>query len=174
MSLQNVILGIGVIVALTLGIVGISKPATVVQKEVTAGAVTNNMPTDPFYAQGGVTSKVSQFNSTTTVACAIQNPLGATTTFSQIAFLVPVGTTTTTVLGIATSTNANRFATSTALNSTTLAAGAQGQSSYRPTTNNDVLGPTDWVYVGYGAGTTLPTVAQNQRGFCSVMFNNLK
>ncbi len=138
------------------------------------GAVSTNQPTEPFYFQGGLTGQARAFVSTTTVACMIQNPLSATTTFAMISADVPVSTTTTTVLNIATSTNANRFATSSNVLSTRSLAGTKGTLTYRPTTNNDILGPNEWIQVGYGAGTTLPTVAQQQTGSCAVVFNILR
>lgn len=171
MSLQNWILSVGVIVALALGVISVTKPQP--QPEPSVSSVTSNSPLEPFYAQGGITSRVQQFQSTTTVACAIQNPLGATTTFAQAAWTVPTATTTTTVIAIATTTNANRYATTTALLSKSVAA-LQATVTYRPTSNNDILGPTDWVIVGYDTGTTLPLVAQQQKGFCSVMFNVIR
>jgi hypothetical protein len=137
------------------------------------GAVATNQPTEPFYFQGGSTGKSVRFISTTTVACLIQNPSNATTTFSA-RWDVPVSTTTTTVLNLATSTNSGRFATSsTAILATTIAANAKGSASWVGTTNTNILGPGEWVQVGYGAGTTLPTTAQQQTGTCSVSFANI-
>lgn len=112
-----------------------------------------------------------QFVSTTTVACMIQNPINATSTFSMRARVV-AATTTTTVLNYATSTNAGRFATSSSAFATqTVAANATGPG-FHPAlgSNNDLIGPGEWVQVGYGAGTTLPTVAQNQRAECEASF----
>jgi hypothetical protein len=140
--------------------------------ELVTGSVVSNAPTDPFYLQGGFTSQAKSFTSTTTVACMFQNPTNATTTFSA-RWSVPTATTTTTVLAIATTTNASRFATSTAILSKTLSATA-GESSYTGANNQNLLGPGEWVQIGYGAGTTLPTVAQQQTGFCSVSFMNIR
>lgn len=143
-------------------------------REIPTGAVSTNQPTEPFYFQGGLTGKSTGFISTTTVACMIQNTTGATTTIEGFAWKVDKATTTTTVLQISTSTDANRFATSTSLLSKTLAASVKGTAVYVPATDQGILGPNDWVRVGYGTGTTLPTVAQAQRGFCSAMFVNIQ
>jgi len=171
MKLQNLVIGFIAIVALAAGLLGFTRST---QQTPPSGAVSTNQPTETFYFHGGLTSKIQPFVSTTTVACMIQNPLSATTTFSMVGVLTNAATTTTTVLGIATTTNANRFATTTALKSVTIAANAQGVVTYRPTTANDILGPGEWIQVGYGAGTTLSTVAQQQSAQCSAVFEVLK
>lgn len=123
--------------------------------------------------QGGIKGTSAGFVSTTTIACAVQNPTNATTTFVSVAFRTRAATTTTTVLGVSTSTNASRFSTSTALMSKTIAPNTVASATYVPTSNNNILGPGEWVLVGYGAGTTLPSVAQQQNGECSVLFNSI-
>jgi hypothetical protein len=122
--------------------------------------------------QGGIMGTSASFVSTTTVACMVQNPTNATSTWT-VAFKTNVATTTTTVLGVSTSTNASRFATSTALTSLTIAANAVSSGSYNPASNNNIIGPGEWVLVGYGAGTTLPLVAQKQQGQCTVLFKGI-
>ena len=136
------------------------------------GAVSTNSPTEPFYFQGGSTGKTVGFISTTTVAAFIQNPTNATTTFT--ARFLTTATTTTTVLAIATSTNVGRYATTTAVLSTTVTANANGMGSYVGANNQNLIGPGEWVQIGYGSGTTLPTVAQLQTGTFSVSFLNIK
>lgn len=135
------------------------------------GAVSSATFTETGRFGGGFNSVTRPFVSTTTVACMAQNPMNATTTF-RVAWSVPTATTTTTVLAIATTTNANRFATSTAILSKTLAA-VKGEASYVGANNQNLLGPGEWVQVGYGAGTTLPLVAQQQTGTCGFTFESI-
>lgn len=167
----------GVLMVAVLGLLGISafkdSTVTVNTPAPSYGAVSTNTPTEPFYFGGGITGVSRGFISTTTVACAVQNPGTATTTFTA-RWSVPVSTTTATTLSIATTTHANRFATTTAIVSRTLAANTTGDVSYVGANNQNLLGPGEWVQVGYGAGTTLPTVAQQQTGFCSVEFGNIR
>ena len=153
-----------------------TEPVNTVVKEIIkdTGAVANNQPTEPFYFQGGLTSKSAGFISTTTVACMIQNTTGATTTVDSFAWKVDTSTSTVTVMQVSTSTNASRFATSTSVLSRTLAANTKGVGSYVPASDVGALGPGDWIKVGYGAGTTLPLVAQAQKGYCSALFNNIQ
>lgn len=146
------------------------KGNTVVERLVGSNSTDNYNSTN---FQSGIGGTSAGFVSTTTVACAVQNPTNATTTFLVVGVKALQSTTTTTVLGVSTSTNASRYATSTALMSKTIAANAVGTATYIPTSNNNILGPGEWVIVGYGAGTTLPTVAQRQVGQCSVLFNNI-
>ncbi len=167
----------GILVVAVLGLLGVSAfkntTVTVNNPAPEFGAVSTNTPTESFYFQGGSTGKVANFVSTTTVACMIQNTTNATTTFTA-RWMTTAATTTTTVLGIATSTHANRFSTSTAVTSFTVVANAQGAGSYVGGNNQNIIGPNDWVQIGYGSGTTLPLVAQQQTGFCSVEFGNIK
>ena len=171
------LLKMGVIaLVISLGVVFSFSTETVkeVIREIPTGAVSTNQPSEPFYFQGGLTSKVTPFVSTTTVACMLQNTTGATTTIATFAWTVNTATTTTTVLQVSTSTDANRFATSTSILSKTLAASVKGTAVYVPATDQGILGPGEWVRVGYGVGTTLPTVPQAQRGTCSVQFSNIQ
>ena len=168
MSIVALIMSLGVVFTLS------TETVREVVKEIPVGAVTNNQPTEPFYFQGGLTSKSAGFISTTTVACMIQNTTGATTTVDTFAMKIDRATTTTTVLQVSTSTNANRFATSTSLASRTFAANTKGSISYVPGTDLGILGPGEWIRIGYGAGTTLPLVAQAQRGTCAAQFSNIQ
>lgn len=152
-------------------IISVDEIVKQVKETVSFGNSPDNF--NPVNFQGGIGGTRAGFVSTTTIACAIQNPTNATTTFVSVGFRSRVSTTTTTVLGVSTSTNAARFSTSTALMSKTIAANAVASASYVPTSNNNILGPGEWVLVGYGAGTTLPAVAQQQNGECSVLFNSI-
>jgi hypothetical protein len=181
MDTQKVLGGVAVAIALILVSVGVSRLGYLsdlanlgqVQQQSVFGALSSNQPTEPIYLQGGSASKIQGFNSTTTIPCEIQNTTGATTTFSA-RFLSTTATTTTTVLAIATSTNAGKSATTTAIVSVTIAANALGAGTYVGANNQNIIGPGEWVTVGYGAGTTLPTVAQAQPGYCAVTFDNFK
>ncbi len=175
MNTQKFFIGLFAIVAVVFGglYVSLKLKQTVPDASQPFGSIAGNQPTEPFYFQGGSTGAVRSFISTTTVACAIQNPTTATTTFTA-RWDVPVSTSTATVLVIATSTNSNRFATTTAILSTTLAANKTGSGSYVGANNQNLLGPGEWVQVGYGSGTTLPTTAQQQTGICSVSFINIR
>ena len=166
--MKNTLISAGV--AVLVVVLGFLFMPRVVNQPV--GAVSTNAPTEPFYFQGGSTGKSVAFTSTTTVAAMIQNPTDATTTFSARYFTT--ATTTTTVLAIATSTNALRYATSTAILSNTITASTNGMGSYVGANNQNLLGPHEWVQIGYGAVTTLPTVAQLQTGTFSVSFSNIK
>lgn len=141
--------------------------------DTTVGAVATNQPTEPFYFAAGLTSQIKPFNSTTTIVCMFQNPSIATSTFTA-RWSVLAATTTTTVLGIATTTNANRYATTTAVLARSVAASTRADSSYVGANDQNLIGPGEWVQVGYGAGTTLPTIAQLQSGMCSVTFFNIR
>ena len=127
---------------------------------------------EPFYFQGGSTGKVVNFMSTTTVAAMIQNPTSATTTFT--ARFISTATSTATGLVIATSTNIGRYATTTAILNTLVPSGASGVGSYVGANNQNILGPGEWVQLGYGSGTTLYSTANYQTGTFSVSFLNIK
>ena len=143
-----------------------------VNPEPPFGAVSTNAPTEPFYFQGGSTGKTVGFISTTTVVAFIQNPSNATTTFT--ARFLSNATSTATNLVIATSTNAGRYATTTAILGAQIASGEAGAGSYVGANNQNLLGPGEWVQLGYGAGTTLYSTANYQTGTFSVSFLNIK
>lgn len=136
------------------------------------GSNPSNEHDEPQFYYGGISGKVVNFVSTTTNACSVQNPTGKWVSFIA-SWQTTAATTTTTVLAIATSTNANRYATSTAILSRTVAAGATATTTYVGANNQNILGPGEWVHVGYGAGTTLPSVAQQQSGTCNILFYSI-
>lgn len=161
---------VGLVVVAIIATLGLFFPKSVSVSRIVGGSSPDNYGLTNF--QGGIKGTSAPFVSTTTVACMVQNPSNATSTWS-IAFKTSVATTTTTVLGVSTSTNASRFSTSTALTSLTVAANAVGATNYTPANNNGLIGPREWVMVGYGAGTTLPAVAQKQIGQCTVLFQEI-
>lgn len=165
----------GIVLALALAILGVfqSDKVETIIKEVPFGAQVSNENNEAQFYYGGISGRAVNFVSTTTNACSVQNPTGKYVYF-QSAFTANVSTTTTTVLALATSTHANRFATSTAIQSYTIAANTTGTSTYMGNSNQNMLAPGEWVHYGYGAGTTLPTVAQQQTGTCNVLFFTIK
>lgn len=174
MNTQKVLIGLGIAVVLVLGVVFPRSHPVAQQVVQQFGGFSGNQPTEPIYLQGGFASKVGTFLSTTSIVCMAQNPSAATSTF-RARWTTTLSTTTTTVLVIATSTNAGRFATTSGtVLSVTLAANAQGLGSYIGANNQNAVGPGEWVQVGYGAGTTLPTVAQQQSGLCGFDFYIMK
>lgn len=172
--MNNIKTYVALVVILVIATLGMFFPKgnTVVQQvsDKLGGSSPDNYTLVNF--QGGIKGTSAEFVSTTTIACMVQNPSNATSTWS-LAFKTRVATTTTTVLGVSTSTHASRFSTSTALSSLTIAANAVGVSTYIPASNNNIIGPGQWVLVGYGAGTTLPSVAQKQQGQCTVLFQEI-
>lgn len=142
----------------------------IVKEQVGAAPGTEHSFLETFNA--GIQGTPLKFISTTTVVAFNCNPSTATTTF-QAAWSVPVSTTTTTVLAISTSTYSGRFATTTAILSTTIAANKKGAASYVGANSQNLLGPSECVQLGYGAGTTLAGVAQQQTGTFNVSFNGI-
>lgn len=172
MNIKNLVLAFFITVSILFAGLYLSVKSQAPAPSVQAGAVSgpDNYTTISF--QAGMRGAFAPFVSTTTVACSVQNPTNATSTWTA-SYETIVSTTTTTVLALSTSTTANRYATSTAIQSSTVAANAMGNFSFVPASNQGIVGPKDWVIVGYGAGTTLANVAQNQQGVCQVLFNKI-
>lgn len=170
MNIKNLILAFFVTVSVIFGVMYISLKTNIPQIPAGASSGPDNLNLISF--QGGIIGSEAQFVSTTTVPCMVQNNTNATSTWSA-SWQSVLSTTTTTVLAISTSTTANRYATTTALASLTIAANALGSYNYIPAAGNGIIGPQEWVKIGYGAGTTLPTVAQAQQGVCQVMFTKI-
>lgn len=139
------------------------------ESPITVGSQVGPEHNEAQFFYGGVSGKVSNFVSTTTQACSVQNTTGKWVSFVA-SFRTTRSTTTTTVLGLSTTTDAGRWATTTAIASKTVAANSTATSTYVGANNQNILAPGEWVHYGYGAGTTLPTVAQQQSGTCNVLF----
>lgn len=149
------------------------KPAAPVEP---TGAIAGNQVTTPIFFQGGSMSYGNGFASTTTIPCIVPNSTGATTTIDDSGFTTILSTTTTTVIGEATTTVANEFApttTFTAFNTITIPANQTATGVWMPGTNDGILGPKQVLVFFYTTGTTLPTVAQQQSGFCAATYNNI-
>lgn len=163
--MKNKFLWVVLVVILAIAIGGYLYPQLSLPSGATPGADNYNLVN----FQGGIRGKPAQFTSTTTIVCMIQNPTHATSTWS-FNWKLNAATTTTTVLAIATSTNANHWATTTSIYSKLVSANAMGSVNYVPANGAGIVGPNDWVILGYDAGTTLGNVAQKQQGQCSAMF----
>lgn len=97
-----------------------------------------------------------------TTPCAIPNPLGAalaagnattaTGTIQSFAFTVTAPTSTAVTWVVGTSTTA--YATSSSLVTGTVAAGTQSTITYDGLSNNNIIGPGQFIVVGTGNGTT--------------------
>lgn len=169
---MKVYLGVGLVV-LVLGMYFPRNHSVINQITEQLGGSSGNEHLNIEYFLGGFTGKPQGMISTTTIACAQQNTTLATSTF-EVSFKVTTATSTITVLGISTTTAAlaPARATTTAFYSRTLASGKQGEGSYNGTDGQNIVGPSDWVFVGYGAGTNngLPGVAVGQVGQCNFIF----
>lgn len=159
------------VIVLILGVSMFGGTDTVVEK-LTVGASPGPEYFETQTFTGGVQGTSKMFNSTTTLVCRIQNPTLATSTFTA-SWQVNRATSTATTIQVSTSTVAGSFATTAPIQSTTMAANAKGSGSYVPLENENIVGPTDFVLFGYTNGTTLPLVAQQQGGFCQVLFNEI-
>lgn len=179
MTKQNLLV-VGVVIALVFGLNGSFKegkqgPAGRDGRDFTAGAATTNQPAEPYYFQGGFTSKIAGFNgATSTVACAIQNTTNATTTF-RARLGIRTATTTATAFSLATSTNENRWSTTTTtvILSKSFAANIQGTSAYNGANEQNIIGPGEWVKWVFSAGTHAAITSNggsNQVGSCAVDF----
>lgn len=108
--------------------------------------------------------------STTTVACIIAPPT-ATSSFA-VSYSITQATTSTTFVGIA--TTSNPFATSTL---TSLLTSSNGSNGARPIRyfggNNMFVTPTDYIIFYYTGGTTNGNLAQGQGGTCNGRMTSL-
>lgn len=98
-----------------------------------------------------------------TIPCAIQNPLNATSTILSFAFNVAVGTSTSENIVVGTSTSAT--ATSSGMVSQTIGSGALATITWDPPINSGVIGPSQWIL-----GSTNGTGAVTYTGSCSAVF----
>ncbi len=170
MNLQKLAVTVVVGALLIAGLV-FPRGNTVVQQvadKFSASSGNEHFQTEYFYQ--GTSGVQLGFVSTTTSVCRLRNNMNATTTFA-VNFRSTLATTTTTVLGVSTTTDAIAgFATSTVIASRTVPANGMAALSYDGTTNQNILGPGEWVMVGYYPGTTLGGVAQLQSGICNISF----
>lgn len=162
--MKEKLLVVGVVIALILGALGVSKEGVVTIKEIATGAVSS--PDLGSYAviggnvlRGGSTKSLTQ---ATTTVCAIQSP-SATSTLVTGSIKLAVSSTTAATVTIAKS--ANPYATTTSLGAVTIAANAQGQA-VASTTGSHIFSPNTYLVVGMagGIGTFSPT------GECRALF----
>lgn len=108
----------------------------------------------------------STLTTATTTPCAILSP-AATTTLAYFSYRDNVGTTTASVLTLATSTSA--YATTSVIATYSYAANAQVTYSWDPGGNNGQVAPSTYVVVGLsgGVGTFSPS------GTCSAEFTSV-
>lgn len=103
-------------------------------------------------------SAASGLNQGTTTPCAVQSPTTASSTLIRFTIGESVSTTTATTITIATSTT--QYATTTRLNSFTVAASGSFLFTHVATTSaGSIMNPGDWVVAGQsgGTGTNSPT-----------------
>ena len=175
---KKIFIGAVVAILLILGLV-FPRGNTVVERMVTefaGSAGPSHLVTQQFLA--GTMGYSVPVISTTTVICRLRNPLQATTTYSS-RLKITTSTTTATVFMLSTTTDIVKgFATTGPATMMSRPIGANNQitASYNGTDNNNVLGPSDWVYWGYAAGTnpTEATVAGQHAGICDFDFKAIQ
>lgn len=141
---------LGVVLALVLSFFGVSKDKTVVvdSNNQPVGALTSPDLSSRYFSFGGVRSWASRksLEAATTTVCALQSP-NATSSLVRTGLNVTTGTSTAGTITMATSSSP--FATTTSLESFTIASGAQGNRYYIPTTSaNSVMAPNTYVVFG--------------------------
>lgn len=113
-----------------------------------------------------------QMKTATTTLCAIKNPSAATSTILGIAFQDTVGTSTSALVDVATSTNG--FSTTTTSNllvGQSIASNAQSTFSFDPTSNANIIGPNQFlIFKTQGAGVGGYTYT----GTCEAQFMSLQ
>ena len=158
------LLGVVIVANLGISIVGLDK------KEPNVSAVASPDVMSPWIRVGGVTRYYARttLNASTT-ACAIQAPV-ATSTLVQASVMVTTASSTATTWTFAKATTA--FATTTYLDSFSLASGIQGvMASSATTTGLDIkqtMAPNTYFVVGV-AGTVIAD-STKLNGFCQAEF----
>lgn len=178
---KTILVGTGVVVALVLSVLAITNSGTPGRDGIDGKDAVNlgsagNVYTEPLYVNGGIQGTVKDIQATTTNFCMIQNPYTSTTTFrAHLNFLTASSSATVAVL-LGTTTNTNRFSTSSNLSITsrTNVSGQKMGISYPGSLNQNILGPTEWVIFGLTNGTTGGggLSAIQMTGVCKVLFEN--
>lgn len=173
--MSNKLISIGVIASLILGIIGISKPAQVVEKEAPiVGALTGPDINYPYLAVSGVRREFRSMELvSSTTPCALQSP-SATSTLEHLSVEVRTASSTATTWTFAKASTA--FATTTRLNVFSLSSGVLGTmvGTSTPTgvtavvDDTNVFGPNTWAVVGV-AGTAIAD-STKLNGACKAIF----
>lgn len=172
---KNLLTGVGVVLALALGLIGSLKGGETVVREVqNLGAVSSPAILSPWFSFGGARfwgSEVDLTTATTTI-CAVQAP-AATSTLVANASTVSFRTSSTTDSTVTVAKATTAFATTTLLRTVSIAANAQADFTMASTTSVDstaawaleqsnlVFAPNEWLVVGMagGIGTFSPVGA---------------
>lgn len=167
----------GVILAIVLSVVSISKPAQQVVREITAGAVSSPDILSPYFSFGGIRhwgGKMTMAQATSTF-CAIQAPAATSTLVSATANFTTSSSSAQTVVIAKASTP---YATTTKLGELAIAANAQGlvRATTTPTTatdwENNIIAPNAYITVGWngalGGGVNSAPV-----GTCMAVFREV-
>lgn len=174
--MKNILVTLGLTLALVLSVVGIVTD----QKSVVVSGVSSPDIQSPYFSYGGVrfwAARAGLAQATTTV-CAIQAPV-ATSTLIGGSVSFSVSSTSASTVTVAKATTA--FATTTLLRTSSVSANAQAQFSLASTTSsastaaltldqsNRVFAPNEWLVVGMagGVGTFSPT------GSCSAEWEQM-
>lgn len=150
---KNYLMVFGLVLALVLGGVAVSRPAQVVKEvAVKAGSVASPDLPFPCLSVGGVRRCSGQMSPTqaTTTICAIQSP-AATSTLVGLGATLTVSSSTASRLVIASSTTA--YATTTHFASTDIAANAQMTLVSTSTRADKVISPNTWFVFSMNGGT---------------------
>jgi hypothetical protein len=138
---------------IVLGFGVLNKPTPVTP---TYGSLTGNQIQAQVYLEGGLQSTGHGFSTaTTSVVCVVPNSTGASTTIAMAGWLTNTSTTTTQVIGIATtSLIANALqATTTAIVDGTIAANTTSQVTWVPGTNDGIIGPKGAIVFFFDTGS---------------------
>ena len=175
---KNVLVSAGVaLLMVVLGLVFLGQPSIKIIERI-VGAMPGPTISSPYLSVNDVVFWPTRrsLTSATTTPCAIQSP-AATSSLIYGGMFISVGTTTATVLDMATSTTA--FATTTAIAGTkNVPSGWQGSidSNWDPGNNTStsslIFAPSTWVVFGE-RGVAEPAGRSEARGFCSALFMEL-
>lgn len=103
-------------------------------------------------------------NTASTTVCAIQNPLGVTSTIMGVYVSITGATSSAATYGLGTTTT--QYGTSTNMTTQTIGASSQGIITWDPGTDNSLIGPNAWFTVGNApTGVFYPYAAS---GFCGM------
>lgn len=144
----------------------ITSPPTVLDfLQLTQGLGFGTLGTTPVTISG---SRVA-FSGTSQIACSIANPYNATSTLNNFAINILVATSSTNTLVVGTSTTATGTST-TPLITSTVGSGLTQVLSFDGGTNTNIIGPGQFVTVGY-TNASLST-GVNIGGVCSATFQS--